>query len=155
MTVMQPKRAWVWAVPAVLAVWLCAVGAIWLVRSQRMTAEKTVTYVAEHPIVNLRAFRNVSFSTGNVVMFVAFFNLFGSIVLLPLFAQLLLRWTSFLAGFVLSPGGIATLLTMPLVGRLIVKRNPKYLLAFGIAVCAFSTWEMAHFSLNADFASLM
>ncbi len=112
-------------------------------------------YVAEQPIVNLRAFRNISFSTGNVVMFIAFFNLFGSIVLLPLFAQLLLRWTSFLAGYVLSPGGVATLLTMPIVGRLIVKRNPKYLLAFGIAVCAFATWEMAHFSLNADFASLM
>lgn len=32
----------------------------------------------EHPIVNLKTFRNVSFSTGNIVMFFAFFNLFGS-----------------------------------------------------------------------------
>lgn len=112
-------------------------------------------YFAEHPVVDLRVFRNVSFATGNVVMFVAFFNLFGSIVLLPLFAQILLGYTAFLAGLVLSPGGVATLLTMPLVGRLVVKRNPKYLLAFGILVCSFATWQMAHFSLLADFASLM
>jgi DHA2 family multidrug resistance protein len=97
----------------------------------------------------------VSFGTGNLVMFVAFFNLFGSIVLLPLYAQLLLGYTSFLAGLVLSPGGVATLLAMPIVGKLIVRHNPKYLLTFGIVVCAFATWAMSRFSLGADFSSLM
>ena len=112
-------------------------------------------YYAEHPIVDLRAFRNITFGTGNIVMFIAFFNLFGSIVLLPLYSQLLLGYTAFLAGLVLSPGGIATLLTMPIVGKLIVKRNPKYLLAFGIVVCAFSTYAMSRFTPGADFSSLM
>ncbi|MBI5343403.1 MAG: DHA2 family efflux MFS transporter permease subunit [Deltaproteobacteria bacterium] len=94
-------------------------------------------YYAEHPIVDLRAFRNVSFSTGNMVMFIAFFNLFGSIVLLPLYAQILLGYTATLAGLVLSPGGVATLIVMPIVGKLIAKRNPKYLLTFGIAAFLF------------------
>jgi DHA2 family multidrug resistance protein len=112
-------------------------------------------YIAEHPIVDLRAFKNVSFSTGNVVMLTAFFNLFGSIVLLPLYAQILLGYTATLAGLVLSPGGVATLLVMPIVGKLIGRQNPKYLLTFGIIVCAFSTYAMSRFSLGADFSSLM
>jgi DHA2 family multidrug resistance protein len=112
-------------------------------------------YIAEHPIVDLRAFKNVSFSTGNVVMLTAFFNLFGSIVLLPLYAQILLGYTATLAGLVLSPGGVATLLVMPIVGKLIGRQNPKYLLTFGIVVCAFSTYAMSRFSLGADFSSLM
>ncbi|HEU5360915.1 MAG TPA: DHA2 family efflux MFS transporter permease subunit [Candidatus Deferrimicrobiaceae bacterium] len=112
-------------------------------------------FLAEHPIVDLRAFKNVSFSSGNVVMFVAFFNLLGSIVLLPLYAQILLGYTATLAGLVLSPGGVATLFTMPIVGKLIVKRNPKYLLALGVLICAFSTRQMAGFNLAADFGSLM
>ena len=112
-------------------------------------------YYAEHPIVDLRAFRNVSFTTGNVVMFIAFFNLFGGIVLLPLYAQILLGYTSFLAGMILSPGGIATLIVMPIVGKLIVKHNPKYLLTFGMVLCALSTYMMSRFSLGADFSSLM
>jgi MFS family permease len=112
-------------------------------------------YIAEHPIVDLRAFRNVSFGTGNVVMFIAFSNLFGSIVLLPLYAQILLGYTATLAGLVLSPGGVATLLVMPIVGKLIGRQNPKYVLTFGIVVCAFSTWAMSRFSLGADFSSLM
>jgi DHA2 family multidrug resistance protein len=112
-------------------------------------------FFAEHPIVDLRAFRNISFTSGNVVMFVAFFNLLGSIVLLPLYSQILLGYTATLAGLVLSPGGVATLLTMPVVGRLIVKQNPKYILALGVLVCAFSTYQMSGFSLAADFSSLM
>ncbi|MDA8178439.1 MAG: DHA2 family efflux MFS transporter permease subunit [Desulfobacteria bacterium] len=112
-------------------------------------------FVAEHPVVDLRAFKNISFTTGNVVMFVAFFNLLGSIVLLPLYAQLLLGYTATLAGLVLSPGGIATLVVMPLVGRFIGRHNPKYPLSLGIAVCALSTWTMSNFSLTADFNALL
>jgi DHA2 family multidrug resistance protein len=89
------------------------------------------------------------------VMFVAFFNLLGSIVLLPLYAQLLLGYTATLAGLVLSPGGVATLLAMPLVGRFIGRHNPKYPLVLGVAICAFSTWTMSRFSLEADFNALM
>jgi DHA2 family multidrug resistance protein len=112
-------------------------------------------FVAEHPVVDLRAFRNVSFASGNVVMFVAFFNLLGSIVLLPLYAQLLLGYTATLAGLVLSPGGVATLITMPIVGRFIGRHNPKYALVLGILLCAYSTWTMSNFSLTADFNALL
>ena len=112
-------------------------------------------FFAEQPIVDLRAFKNIPFTSGNVVMFVAFFNLLGSIVLLPLYAQILLGYTATLAGLVLSPGGVATLVTMPVVGKLIVKRNPKYILALGILLCAFSTRQMAGFNLASDFSSLM
>lgn len=112
-------------------------------------------FFAEQPIVDLRAFRNIPFTSGNVVMFVAFFNLLGSIVLLPLYSQLLLGYTATLAGLVLSPGGVATLVTMPVVGKIIEKRNPKYVLALGILLCAFSTHQMAGFNLMSDFSSLM
>src|SRR5512147_2575313 len=39
-----------------------------------------VEMFAEHPVVNLKTFRNISFTTGNIVMFFGFFNLFASIV---------------------------------------------------------------------------
>jgi DHA2 family multidrug resistance protein len=110
---------------------------------------------AEHPIVNLRTFRNVSFSTGNLVMFFAFFNLFGSIVLLPIYLQTLMGYTATLAGMVLGPGGIATLLAMPIAGRLVTRVNAKALLVFGIVVSAYSTWLMSRFNLQADFNTII
>ncbi|MDA8078619.1 MAG: DHA2 family efflux MFS transporter permease subunit [Nitrospiraceae bacterium] len=108
-------------------------------------------YFAEHPILMFKTFRNISFTTGNLVMFFAFFNLFGSIVLLPVYLQTLMGYTATLAGMVLGPGGIATLFAMPMAGRLVTKVNPKGLLAFGIIVSAYSTHLMSHFSLQADF----
>ncbi|MBI5195517.1 MAG: DHA2 family efflux MFS transporter permease subunit [Nitrospirae bacterium] len=110
---------------------------------------------AEHPVVNLKAFKNLTFSTGNIVMFFAFFNLFGSIVLLPIFLQTLMGYTSTLAGVVLGPGGIATLIAMPIAGRLVTKMNPKILLGFGILVSAYSTHLMSQFTLSADFNTII
>jgi DHA2 family multidrug resistance protein len=112
-------------------------------------------FFAEHPIVNFKTFRNLSFSTGNAVMFFAFFNLFGSIVLLPIYLQTLMGYNATLAGLVLGPGGIATLVAMPIAGRLVTKVNPKALLAFGIAVAAYSTHLMSQFSLLADFNTVI
>ena len=109
----------------------------------------------DQPIVNLRTFRNVSFSTGNIVMFFAFFNLFGSIVLLPIFLQTLMGYTATLAGMVLGPGGIATLIAMPIAGRLVTRVNPKGLLMFGIVVSAYSTYLMSQFNLMADFNTFL
>ncbi|HEX8948277.1 MAG TPA: DHA2 family efflux MFS transporter permease subunit [Dissulfurispiraceae bacterium] len=109
----------------------------------------------EHPVVNLRTFKNISFSTGNLVMFFAFFNLFASIVLLPIYVQTLMGYDAYLAGLVLGPGGIATLLAMPIAGRLVTKVNPKGLLAFGIIVCSYATHLMSKFNLSADFVTIL
>lgn len=111
-------------------------------------------FFTKHPIVNLRAFKNISFTTGNIVMFFAFFNLFGSIVLLPIYLQNLMGYTATLAGLVLGPGGFATLLAMPVAGRLVTKMNPKILLAMGIVIASCSTYLMSGFNLNADFTTI-
>lgn len=105
----------------------------------------------EQPIVNLRLFRDPTFATGSVVMFFLFFNLFGSIVLLPIYVQSLMGYTSYQAGLVLGPGGLATLFVMPIVGKLVHKVNPKKILGVGIVICSITTWLMSRFTLQADF----
>jgi len=115
----------------------------------------TVEFFTENPIVNLRTFKNRSFSSGNMIMFFTFFSLFGSIVLLPIYLQTLMGYTSFLAGLVLGPGGIATMIAMAIAGKLITKINPKAILAFGIAVAAYAVHLMAQFNLLADFNTII
>jgi len=107
--------------------------------------------LSDHPVVNLRLFRDRTFASGTVVMFFVFLNLFGSIVLLPIFLQTLMGYTSYHAGLVLGPGGLATLLSMPLAGRLVRRINPKHILISGIVVCSLTTYLMSLFSLRADF----
>jgi DHA2 family multidrug resistance protein len=113
-----------------------------------------VEFFTENPIINLRTFKNISFSTGNTIMFLVFFNLFGSIVLLPIFLQTLMGYTSLLAGLALGLGGIATMIAMPIAGKLVTKVNPKAFLALGIAVAGYSVHMMGQFNLQVDFNTI-
>jgi DHA2 family multidrug resistance protein len=108
-------------------------------------------YYSDSPIVNLKLFKDRTFTTGSTVMFFVFLNLFGSIVLLPIYLQMIMGYTSFYAGLVLGPGGVATIFAMPIVGKFIGKVNPKRFLVFGLSVCALSTYLMSKFNLTTDF----
>jgi len=46
------RRIYLWGGAALLAVWVLAVGGIWLARAQRMTAEKTITYLEANPLAD-------------------------------------------------------------------------------------------------------
>jgi len=62
------------------------------------------------PVVDLRLFKDRTFMTGNIMLFVLGFVLYSSTVLLPQYAQELMGYTAQLAGMMISPGGVAIML---------------------------------------------
>lgn len=112
-------------------------------------------YFAENPVVDLRLFKNVSFGSGNIVGFITFFNLYGSIVMLPIYLQTLMGYTALLAGMILGPGGLAAIVSMQLAGQLISRINPRIVLGSGIVLTAYSTFMMSHFNLMASFQTVL
>ena len=72
---------------------------------------------AVNPLVDLRVFRDRSFASGTILMFLLGFGLFGSFTMLPLFVQGMLGYTATWAGLVISPGGIASLVAISLQKR--------------------------------------
>jgi len=109
----------------------------------------------KNPVVDLQLFRDPNYSLGSLLMFVGFMNLFGTIVLLPIYLQGLMGYTAFLAGVVLAPGGLATMLAMPVAGFISDRGKPKWSLAGGILVCALASYLMSRFNLQSDFESLV
>jgi len=75
------------------------------------------------------------------MMYMLGFVLYGSTVLLPLFVQTILRYDALTSGLVLSPGGILTLISMPIVGFLLSKIQPSRLVIFGFVVGAIGLWR--------------
>jgi DHA2 family multidrug resistance protein len=110
---------------------------------------------AERPIVDLSVFRIYSYTLGNIAMFVFMANLFGTLVLLPIYLQTLMGYTASLAGLVLAPGGVANLITMPVVGRVLHRSNPKAFVIIGILFTAYSTFLMSRFTLGVDFQTVL
>jgi MFS transporter, DHA2 family, multidrug resistance protein len=81
--------------------------------------------------------------------------MFGSFVLLPLYAQTLMGYTAMWAGLVLGPGGLASLFIMPIGGALMKKGvRPRRLLALGLATMAYALWLMSGLNLGADFSAI-
>ncbi len=104
---------------------------------------------AKDPIVHLRVFKDRTYATGVALMTVLGFVLYGSLVLLPIFLQVLLNYTSVAAGIWTSPRGVGALLFMPLCGILLSKRwDPRVLLTLGITTGAVSMFILGHMSLS-------
>jgi MFS transporter, DHA2 family, multidrug resistance protein len=132
-----------------LIVWLAVIAAVSLIFLI------VIELYSDHPIVDLRVFRHRTFAIGNLIVFLAFITLFGTLVLLSLFSQKMMGYTSTLAGLALAPGGLATMIVMPIVARLILKVNAKYILAASIAGIATATFLMGRFNLFVDFPGIM
>ena len=103
----------------------------------------------EHPIVDLRVFKNRTWATGTFLITVLGFVLFGSTVLLPLVMQTLLGYSAFQAGITNMPRGLASFLMMPLVGILMARLEPRKILATGLILVSTSLFLVSRLSLDA------
>ena len=108
----------------------------------------------DHPIVDLPLLRERSFAFTNLMMFVTMFVLLTTTQLLPQFVQEILPYDATKAGLLLMPGGLVLMALMPLVGFLVRKDQPKYLIAFGFLVCALAMYHLAGFEPGASFKAL-
>src|SRR3989338_704673 len=115
----------------------------------------TELFFVKNPVVNLRVLKDISFASGNLMMFLGFFSMFSSIVLYPMFLQNLMGYTATLAGLVLGPGGITILIFMPLAGILLKYIDARKILFTGFLVSSYSIYMMSNLNLEAGFTNII
>jgi DHA2 family multidrug resistance protein len=103
------------------------------------------------PFVDLRLFAQRNYSVATFMMFAMGVILYGTTVLLPILVQTLMGYTAEWAGLVLSPGGIVTLLVMPLVGRLLGVVQPRWLVVCGLVILGAGMYRLSELSLETGF----
>jgi DHA2 family multidrug resistance protein len=104
----------------------------------------------KEPVIDFHLLKDRNFAISTGTMFMLGIILYGSTVLLPVFLQTLLGYTAMQSGMVLSPGGLAIIVAMPFVGRMVAKTQPRYLVMFGMAIAALGLYQMSHFTLDID-----
>jgi MFS transporter, DHA2 family, multidrug resistance protein len=112
-------------------------------------------FTTEHPLIDLRLFKDFNFSMANGVLFIFGFGMFGSTFLLPLYLQLSLGYTAFQAGSLFLPVGILQAITAPISGFLSDKVNPKVPALIGITLLAFSLFINSSLSLYSESHQIM
>ena len=73
----------------------------------------------DNAVVDLRILRDRDLALGLVTQFVLGVGLYASVFIFPIFVQNLLGFSSLQTGLLLFPGGIATVIMMPVVGLLL------------------------------------
>jgi DHA2 family multidrug resistance protein len=107
------------------------------------------------PIVDLRLLGQRNFAIANLLMLMLGFTLFGSTVLIPQLVQALFGYTATDAGLVISPGGFAIMMLLPVVGRLVGTVDVRILIAIGVLISSAALYHLSGFSLQADYDAFM
>ena len=110
--------------------------------------------MARQPVVNLRAFKERTFAVGVTLITVMAFALYGSLVMLPVFLQVLLGYPAFQAGITLMPRGYASLFATPIVGLIIGYVDPRKLLTLGFLIGAGSLLWFSYLNLQVGYWNL-
>ena len=109
----------------------------------------------DHPVVDLTLFKRRNFWAGVLALSVGYGLFFGNVVLLPLWLQQYMGYTSTTAGMILAPVGLAALLLSPVVGKNISKFDPRHFAAFAFMVFGLVLWMRSNFNTQADFGTIM
>jgi DHA2 family multidrug resistance protein len=109
----------------------------------------------EHPVVDLKLLKIRNFWTGTVSMAVAYSLFMGNLVLLPLWLQQFMGYTSTQAGMLMAPVGLFAILLSPVVGKNIQRFDPRSLTTFAFIVFSSVLFMRSHFNTQADFGTVM
>jgi len=108
-------------------------------------------WTTDHPIIDLRVFKERSYATGVFLMTMLGFVLYGSMVLLPVMLQTVLGYPAIAAGIAMAPRGIGSLVMMPIVGMLTSKVDVRKLLAIGFTVAGVTLIWLGQLNLQAGY----
>lgn len=103
------------------------------------------------PVVDVRMIATRQFGSCFFVMMAIGAILISTTQMLPQLLQLNFGYTAMLAGLVLSPGGLVTMVMMLIVGRLSGRVQPKYLIMTGAAIVALSMYNLTSLYSDLDF----
>jgi DHA2 family multidrug resistance protein len=108
------------------------------------------TATARNPLIPRSLFKDRNFVLANLFFLVTMGVLIAAAALLPPMLQTLFGYSTTHAGLMVMPRGIAMMISMFLVGRLVTLIDPRILVAAGMALIGGAQWMMTGFSLGMD-----
>jgi DHA2 family multidrug resistance protein len=109
----------------------------------------------EHPLVDLRVFRNRNFAMGTLLMTVVGIVLYSTTALLPLFLQELMGYSALKSGMAMSPRGMGAICSLFAVGGLVSRIDARLLIGLGFLILAYAVGGFGNINLEVATTSVM
>lgn len=109
----------------------------------------------KHPIVDLRVFRHRGFAVSAVAMALTYGSFFSSVVLIPLWLQTNMGYTSTWSGYVMGFQGVFGVLMAPIAAMLVSRVDPRIMMSTGLSVLAMTILYRTTFAQNMTYWQLV
>jgi len=101
-------------------------------------------------VFDVRIFRDRNFSMSCFLMAALGLGMFGGLVVQPILLEGLLGYPIVTTGLVMAPRGIASAVSMLVVGRLVSQVDSRLLVGTGLLLSALGSYAMTSYSLDVD-----
>jgi len=109
----------------------------------------------DHPIVDLRVFKDSAYSAATGINFLVGMALFSAAFLYSLYCGAVMHYKAFDIGILFLKGCWIQVLIMPFIGKFAGKVDGRYMIGFGMTVLVGSLWMHTQFTALADTAALV
>ena len=99
-------------------------------------------------LIDLTIFRDRNFTSACLLLSLFSFGLFSAIMLQPLMLENLLGYPASLTGWIMAPRGLASMVSMVVVGRMINHVSPRNIVFIGIALGIAGSAAMTRYALE-------
>lgn len=136
-----------WQSPVILGLLAIAVFCgIWFVQVERNHND---------PLLDLKVFKVVPFTMSGIIVSVGSMGLFAVLYLVPVFLQVVQNRTPVETGILLIPAALATAVTMPVAGKIFDLIGGKLVVAIGLLLTTWSTWELGKLTFDTSYFFVM
>ncbi len=141
-----PQYEWLQDTSVAVCAAVCAVSAI---------AFFYRVLTVEEPIVDIRAFTDRNFGIGCLISFCIGIGLYGLTYMYPRYLAEVRGYSALMIGETMFVSGISMFLTAPIVGRLMLRVDMRYIIAIGLVIFALGSWQMTWITRDYDFYELL
>jgi DHA2 family multidrug resistance protein len=110
---------------------------------------------ADEPIVDIRAFANRNFGVGCLISFCVGIGLYGLTYVYPRYLSEVRGYSALMIGETMFVSGITMFLMAPVVGRLMLKVDMRYIIAAGLIIFGLGSFQMTWITRDYDFYELL
>jgi nitrate/nitrite transporter NarK len=110
--------------------------------------------VREGALIDLSLFRDRAFAAASGTTFIFGVSLFGAMLILPLYYQVVRSESALSAGLLLAPQGLGAAMAMPIAGRITDRVGAGRVVPFGVVVALLGTGVYTQLTASTSFVVL-
>lgn len=109
----------------------------------------------EHPLLDLRLFKNRNLTLAIITMFMFAAAFFGGLLLVPTYFQQIRGESTLAAGLLVAPQGLGAMVTMPIAGRLVDKMPVGRIVPVGLVLIVLGMFGLTQVTATTPYGVII